>query len=153
MGTPYQQIQPAPAVVVPDFPSFPSDLALQPTVSGFSPPQVPPTRRKPRGDRSVTSSPYHPTRTSSLPVQSVSRKETGTCCQWVKEDGAVCGAHITLETVPQHLRTHDIENMAHNCLVSCRWLGCRLRGDKAKIKRESIARHVREIHLGSRRTL
>lgn len=146
---PHQQIQPTPAPVAAGFPTLPSDVTSRPTVSGFSP-QASPTRRKSRGNRFVINSPYPPTRTSSLPVQSVSRTETGAYCQWVGEDGTVCGGHITSATVSQHLTTHGVVNMTYNHLLSCRWLECQLRRD---MKRESIVRHVRERHLGCKRTL
>jgi hypothetical protein len=154
MDTPYRQIHPAPAGVVWSPSSIPSHLASQPAVSRFPLAQAPPTRRDSWGGPSVPSPPYHriPVRKSSLPVQSVSPKETVHTCQWMIDDGTPCGAQTTHTMVRQHLRsTHGVKDMARNDLMLCRWLGCRLRGDKVTMNRESILRHVRERHLDCRR--
>ena len=104
--------------------------------------------------RSVTSSPYQPNRTFSLPVRSVSPKETLIhTCQWTRDDGTICGAQIKGATVPQHLTTHGVKNMFSGSPLPCRWLGCRLRRDKYTMTRKSIVRHVRERHLGCKRPL
>ena len=92
--------------------------------------------------------------TFSLPVQSVSPKETLIHnCQWMKGDGTIYGAQIKGATVPQHLTTHGVKNMFSGSPLPCRWLGCRLRRDKYTVTRKSIVRHVRERHLGCKRPL
>ncbi|KAH0828982.1 hypothetical protein J3R83DRAFT_2416 [Lanmaoa asiatica] len=152
MGATYRQIQPAPANVTGSSSSINSDLALQPMVPRLFPQGMP--RQNPRGDRSVICSPHHPIRTLSSPVQAVSPKETSLhICQWTGNDDNICGAQITYASVPGHLTVHGVEHMAHNHRLPCRWSGCRLRRDKDMMKRESIVRHVREKHMGYRRTL
>ena len=100
---------------------------------------------------SVTSFHYHPIRTYSLPVQSVSPKETPHTCQWMRDNGTTCGALITGTIVSDHLVPHGVKDIARDYRVACRWLGCKLRGDKSTMKRESITRHVREKQLGCKR--
>ena len=154
MGTHYRQIRPPAGVVQSSF-SVPPDLAFQPMGSHSPSAQVPPIRRDSRGNHSVTSSPYRSIRTSSLPVQSISPNETETQpCQWMRDDGTPCGAPITgtVANISQHLTTHNVKNMKYDAPLSCRWLGCRLRGDKNTIRRESIVRHVREKHFGCKRS-
>lgn len=148
-----EQVPPAPTGVVQSSSSVPSALTFQNT-SYLPPAQVSSARRDSRWDRSVKSSPYHSTRTLSLPVQSVSHKEEVVqTCQWVGDDGTACGAQITPTSVPQHLITHGVKKLTHDHRLPCRWLGCRLKGDKGEMNRESIVRHVREKHMGCKRTL
>ena len=97
-------------------------------------------------------SPYHPRRTYSLPVQSVSPTDTMLhTCEWVKEDGTTCGVPITKSTVSEHLIIHGVQNKTHNHRLVCGWHGCRLRKGKGVMNRESIVRHIRERHLGYKR--
>ncbi|KAF8131944.1 hypothetical protein EV363DRAFT_1134491, partial [Boletus edulis] len=154
MGIPYQQIQSFPTSVVQSPSTVPPYLPLQPMVCRSPLTQVPPAHQNPQGNHSITSSHYHLVRTSSLPVQSASPQEVvlGTC-KWMKEDGTVCEARITSATVPEHLATHGIKKMTGNFRLECRWLECRLRGERKEMNRESIVRHVREKHLGRKRTL
>ncbi|KAF8420572.1 hypothetical protein L210DRAFT_3654825 [Boletus edulis BED1] len=134
--------------------NVPPYLPIQPTVSRSPPAQVPPTHRNSQGDHSITGSPYAPIRTSSLPVQSTLPQEVVMdTCKWMKVDGTVCEAQIASATVPEHLATHGIKKMTGNFRLECRWLECRLRGDRKEMKRESIVRHVREKHLRRKRTL
>lgn len=151
MVTPYRQIRPVPSSVVRHPSSIPSDSASRPMVSHFPRAQVLPIRRDSLGSPSFTGSPHHPApvRTFSLPVQSVSPKETVLhTCQWMRDDGTPCGAQITYTTVPQHLRSaHGIKNMARDDPIPCRWSRCRPRGVKDTMNRESLVRHVREKHL------
>ncbi|KAG6382128.1 hypothetical protein JVT61DRAFT_771 [Boletus reticuloceps] len=154
MGIPYQQIQSSPAGMV-QIPSTSLHICrTQPMVSRSPPAQVPLTHRNSQGNHSITSPPYRPIRTSSLPVQSASPKEMmiGTC-KWIGDDGAICGAQISWTTIPEHLAIHGIKKMTGNFRLQCRWLECRLRGDRKEMNRESIVRHVREKHLGRKRTL
>jgi len=179
MRIPHSQMQPAPASVVQSPSPIPSDLALQPPptrhpirtssfpIQSVSPKEMisptfqwvrdagiraPSSRRNSRRSNSVISSPHRPTRTSSAPVQPASPKEMALhICQWVGDDGMPCRAQITRADLSQHLAIHGVKGKAGDHRLSCRWLGCQLRGDRHTIKRESILRHVLEIHMGYRR--
>jgi hypothetical protein len=144
MDTSYRQIQHA---LAGSSSSVPSELVLQPVG-----PRSLPVPRNSRGRRSVTSSPYPAIRKPSFPVDSVSPKETVLhTCQWMKDDGTICGEQITGMTITDHLVIHGVTDMPHDRRLLCRWPGCQLRGNKPTVKRESIARHVREKHLGCKR--
>ncbi|KAG8220526.1 hypothetical protein J3R82DRAFT_3231 [Butyriboletus roseoflavus] len=149
--TPYEQILPVFAGLMPSFSSIPSNLAFQPMVPRSPIDRI--QRRNSRRGSSITNSPYPPTRTPSLPVPSSPEEAVSHTCQWMKADGTICGAPITWAGVPKHLTTHGVENMANICRVSCRWLGCRIKGNNDTMNRESIVRHVRKKHLGHRRSL
>lgn len=152
IGTPSEQVLPAFAGSTLKYSYVPSGLELQPMAP--RPPTDRVQRRNSRRDSSVTSSPYPPMRTSSLPVQATTFEETAPhICQWVKDDGTLCRGRITRETTSQHLVTHGVVNKRHDDRMRCRWFKCRIKGDKEEMKRESIVRHVREKHLGYRRTL
>ena len=69
-------------------------------------------------------------------------------CQWTRKDGTICGEQITLSTISHHLATHGVRHLSSESRLLCRWEGC-MKG----MKRESIVRHIRETHLGLRRTL
>ncbi|KAF9235358.1 hypothetical protein BU15DRAFT_78106 [Melanogaster broomeanus] len=72
-----------------------------------------------------------------------------TVCGWRLRDGSICGGPITKRTVPEHLAVHHgIKKIASYQLIACRW--CPDGSDL--IKRESIVRHVREVHLRLRRS-
>ncbi|KAF9222387.1 hypothetical protein BS17DRAFT_783637 [Gyrodon lividus] len=73
--------------------------------------------------------------------------ETPHECGWREEDGSICGKSISRTTVPQHLTVHQITDMASNVPIICRWC----RDGRKPIKRESIVRHMREVHLHVRR--
>ncbi|KAF8557835.1 hypothetical protein OG21DRAFT_130168 [Imleria badia] len=81
-----------------------------------------------------------------MPVGQMSRGSSRGC-EWISEDwSTTCGQTITEVTAPKHLAAHGIKNMRKDHIVRCRWQGCLVH-----IKRESIVRHVREAHLGSKR--
>ncbi|KIK34491.1 hypothetical protein CY34DRAFT_639388, partial [Suillus luteus UH-Slu-Lm8-n1] len=61
-------------------------------------------------------------------------------CMWVGPDGS-CNDQIRHCDFPSHLR--EVHGMTGQAIVTCRWHGC----NKA-LRRDSIWRHVREIHLG-----
>ena len=149
MDTLYQT-QPPSASVKRNSSSVLSHLAPQPMVSRPPLTQVPSTPRIPRTNRSFSNSSHRPTRTSPWPVSSTSSEQT---CQWRMADGTPCGTPISVTTVPEHLATHGIKNKGHSLPLKCEWLGCRLRKGQETMKRESIVRHVREVHLRFRRTL
>jgi hypothetical protein len=69
-------------------------------------------------------------------------------CGWRSEDDSECGGVVTRQTVSQHLAAwHGIRKKASHERITCRW--CPDGTDP--IKRESIARHLREVHLRLRR--
>lgn len=146
IGTPYERVF---AGLTPS--PIPSSLVFQPMVP---PPPIESVQRHDLNSWrarscSVASSPHPLIRTSSLPVQATSfGKTVKHFCEWVKDDGTLCAAHITRETISKHLIVHGIKLMPKNMPVRCRWFRCRIKGNKETMNRESIVRHVRETHLG-----
>lgn len=69
-----------------------------------------------------------------------------TRCQWQSQGSLVCGQEITGEAVPKHLALHGIRNMRRDLIAQCCWGEC-----GASITRQSITRHLREVHLGLKR--
>ncbi|KAF9222389.1 hypothetical protein BS17DRAFT_186348 [Gyrodon lividus] len=74
--------------------------------------------------------------------------ETPHRCQWREIDGSICGGNITRKTTSEHLVVHGIVKKASNIPIICRWCP----DGREPMKRESIVRHVREAHLGVKRT-
>lgn len=68
-------------------------------------------------------------------------------CEWT-ENGAICGHKITRANLPEHLSVHGIKNKSRNSPTTCHWAGCKKR---APMNRESIVRHIREVHLRLKR--
>ncbi|KIJ08783.1 hypothetical protein PAXINDRAFT_102444 [Paxillus involutus ATCC 200175] len=64
-------------------------------------------------------------------------------CGWRATDGSTCKGSITGVTIPEHLVQHGITDMAYSVRIQCRWCP----DGKKPIKRESIVRHVREVHM------
>ncbi|KAI6159412.1 hypothetical protein EDD17DRAFT_1612452 [Pisolithus thermaeus] len=72
------------------------------------------------------------------------------CCGWQDEDGNPCGVLVTHHNCAAHFaEAHDIRDMAANVEVPCRW--CPLSAEK-KVVRHNVLRHLREVHLGYRRS-
>ncbi|KAG9312293.1 hypothetical protein JVU11DRAFT_7599 [Chiua virens] len=69
-----------------------------------------------------------------------------TTCQWQYLGMPICGEDITRESVPAHLATHGIHKMHKDRVVQCCWQGC-----GSFVKRESMTRHCREVHLRLKR--
>ena len=69
-------------------------------------------------------------------------------CQWKDGDKPVCGKPIDYESTPEHLSKHGVEHMSRGIPTKCHWAGCRR---KKFMNRESIVRHVREVHLREKR--
>ncbi|KAF9232222.1 hypothetical protein BU15DRAFT_67657 [Melanogaster broomeanus] len=90
------------------------------------------TRNSPNGQAAT---PAHPPSTKNVYV-----------CEWRERDESICGERFTGETLPDHLADHGITNIASDKPTVCR--SCR---PGKKMKRESILRHVREVHLGLKR--
>ncbi|KAF9232220.1 hypothetical protein BU15DRAFT_67655 [Melanogaster broomeanus] len=67
-------------------------------------------------------------------------------CEWRENDGPICGKMFTTETLPVHLADHWHQRYASHEPTVCWW--CRA---VKTIKRESILRHVREVHLRLKR--
>ncbi|KAF9235357.1 hypothetical protein BU15DRAFT_64944 [Melanogaster broomeanus] len=64
-------------------------------------------------------------------------------CGWRGTDGSICGERVSRKTVPKHLAVHGITKMSYNMPVICRWCP----DGRVPMKRESIVRHFREVHL------
>ncbi|KAG2153247.1 hypothetical protein DEU56DRAFT_751847 [Suillus clintonianus] len=65
-----------------------------------------------------------------------------TVCLWDDGSGNHCGANINLSDLRIHLRTHGVKGPAKS-VVSCAWDDC----GRDPMKKESIIRHVKEVHL------
>lgn len=70
-----------------------------------------------------------------------------TLCHWVDKYGIICRQPITANLCAIHLASkHGVSKMAPHASISCCWC------DPPKtMKRDSIVRHVREIHLSEKR--
>ncbi|KAF8845890.1 hypothetical protein BDN67DRAFT_960512 [Paxillus ammoniavirescens] len=68
-------------------------------------------------------------------------------CGWRATDGSTCEGSITGATISEHLVQHGITDMAYSVRIECRWCP----DGKKPIKRESIVRHVREVHMRLKR--
>ncbi|KAG9312291.1 hypothetical protein JVU11DRAFT_7597 [Chiua virens] len=69
-----------------------------------------------------------------------------TVCQWQRLGFPTCGQAITRESLSEHLAHHGIYKMHKDIIVQCCWQGC-----GAFLKRQSVTRHCREVHLRVRR--
>ncbi|KAF9220215.1 hypothetical protein BS17DRAFT_787723 [Gyrodon lividus] len=70
-------------------------------------------------------------------------------CQWRREDNSVCKDVISRATCAEHLVfTHGIRNKISSLKVKCYWCP----DGAMPVKRESIVRHVREVHLRQKRS-
>ncbi|KAG2043831.1 hypothetical protein BDR03DRAFT_335455 [Suillus americanus] len=65
-----------------------------------------------------------------------------TICLWDSGFGIPCGAYINVSDLSKHLRMHGVNGPA-NSVISCAWGDC----GRAPMKRESVVRHVEEVHL------
>ncbi|KAI6094439.1 hypothetical protein EV401DRAFT_1294503 [Pisolithus croceorrhizus] len=63
-------------------------------------------------------------------------------CGWVKEDGTRCNIHITYDCAGHLATAHNIRQQGRRLKVLCCW--CDL---PRPIRRSSMLRHVREVHL------
>ncbi|KAG9312316.1 hypothetical protein JVU11DRAFT_7630 [Chiua virens] len=122
--------------------SIQSGLELRSAVPSHSAAYAQPACRDPQESSYPTGT--HAIPTSSPSLSGISPRET--VCQWVVGDGILCERWVTYKDVPDHLATHGVIKLPHDHLVSCKWSGC-----GQTMKRESIARHVRERHLGYNR--
>lgn len=79
------------------------------------------------------------------PPASLSDTEKGDICRW-KDEGttASCRKRVTNSNLVEHLASHGIKNMASHVEVSCGVCG-------KVVKRESMLRHYRELHLKQKR--
>ncbi|KAI5997426.1 hypothetical protein EDD15DRAFT_2245655, partial [Pisolithus albus] len=81
---------------------------------------------------------------NSLPMAYQSRGHT-VSCGWKNDNGIVCGDLVTSDNLANHFATlHGIKNMASSVKIDCRWCPPSLR---KQVKRESMLRHLREVHL------
>ena len=88
--------------------------------------------------------------TANLPFgqQFIASEGPACLCEWQDENGVICGGIVTHANLPGHLSAHGIKNMRRDRLTKCKWAGC----TKKPMNRESIARHVREVHMHLKRT-
>ncbi|KAI5992908.1 hypothetical protein EDD15DRAFT_2268301 [Pisolithus albus] len=81
---------------------------------------------------------------NSLPMAYQSRGHT-VSCGWKNDNGMACGDLVTSDNLANHFATlHGIKNMASSVKIDCRWCPPSLR---KQVKRESMLRHLREVHL------
>ena len=70
----------------------------------------------------------------------------GMWCCWVNEDGSICRESISYDCATHLATAHGISKTASRTRVACRWCS-----PPKQMKRESIVRHVREVHLRRKR--
>ncbi|KAH0828981.1 hypothetical protein J3R83DRAFT_2415 [Lanmaoa asiatica] len=99
-------------------------------------------------DHNAAQSPAY-TATPPFEQQSTPFEGSVYCCQWKDGDGTICEEVITHGSLPGHLSKHGIKNMPRDRDTNCNWVGCRR---KKPINRESIVRHIREVHLRVKRS-
>ncbi|KAF8420575.1 hypothetical protein L210DRAFT_3654828 [Boletus edulis BED1] len=85
---------------------------------------------------------------SPLYTSTLTLEELGWLCGWKNEDGTLCDEIFTRASLPMHLAKHGIKNKSRTSPTKCRWLGCKAR---KPMNRESIVRHIREVHMHLRR--
>jgi len=117
----------------------------------FDPTLHPPHRQAPDGGTRNYHIPSTPGIQAMVPLSSDMVLHTH-ICEWINGDGSICMEPISRSTISGHLITHGITKMGHGCRLSCMWRGCRLRGGKPRLTRESILRHIREKHLQHKRS-
>ncbi|KAF8557895.1 hypothetical protein OG21DRAFT_137089 [Imleria badia] len=86
--------------------------------------------------------------TAPLPFVEQSIEPTYSC-QWVREYGTLCEDKLTPVNLPMHLSKHGIHNLTRNHPTRCNWVGCKT---KKTMNRESIVRHIREVHMRLKRS-
>ncbi|KAI6125576.1 hypothetical protein EDD16DRAFT_423050 [Pisolithus croceorrhizus] len=88
----------------------------------------------------------HPRAGSSMsaPAAYVAHDRTAPkLCGWRDVSGGTCNIPVTYDNMPHHLRTfHGIEGIAANVEIECRWCS-----PPKTLKRKSMVRHCREVHL------
>lgn len=66
-------------------------------------------------------------------------------CGWKDNDGTACDGPVMSDNLANHFATlHGIKNMASGVKIDCRWCPSSL---QKQVKRESLLRHLREVHL------
>ncbi|KAG2108930.1 uncharacterized protein F5147DRAFT_693331 [Suillus discolor] len=74
--------------------------------------------------------------------------ESPTQCLWNDSQGQCSFTADTVTTVMKHISSHHLREHQHSdCQVRCRCRGCLLR---RTIRRDTILRHIREIHYGDK---
>ncbi|KAG0695908.1 hypothetical protein DFH29DRAFT_953521 [Suillus ampliporus] len=54
----------------------------------------------------------------------------------------MCGTYINVSDLSKHLRTHGVQGSG-DLVMPCAWDGCA----RTPMKRQSVVRHVEEVHL------
>lgn len=65
-----------------------------------------------------------------------------TFCLWDIGGGIPCSAYISVLDLSTHLRMHGVKGPG-DLVIHCAWDGCA----RAPMKRESVIRHIEEVHL------
>ncbi|KAG2346525.1 hypothetical protein BDR05DRAFT_959451 [Suillus weaverae] len=74
--------------------------------------------------------------------------QSPTHCLWNDSQGQCSFTADTLTTVMKHISSHHLREHQHpDCQVQCRCRGCLL---PRTIRRDTILRHIREIHYGDK---
>ncbi|KAG1745737.1 hypothetical protein EDB19DRAFT_1692436 [Suillus lakei] len=83
-----------------------------------------------------------------LPFNNFDVSESQTQCLWNDSQGQCGFIADTVTTVLRHISLHHLrEHQQPDCQVQCRCRGCLLR---RTIRRDTILRHIREIHYGDK---
>ncbi|KAG1891775.1 uncharacterized protein F5891DRAFT_681149 [Suillus fuscotomentosus] len=65
-----------------------------------------------------------------------------TICLWDVGGGIPCGACISVLDLSKHVRMHGVKGPG-DLEIQCTWDGCA----RSPMKRESIVRHIEEVHV------
>lgn len=65
-----------------------------------------------------------------------------TFCLWDIGGGIPCGAYISVSDLSKHMRVHGVRGPGY-LPIQCVWDGC----TRAPVKRESVVRHIEEVHV------
>ncbi|KAG2152723.1 hypothetical protein DEU56DRAFT_775615 [Suillus clintonianus] len=83
-----------------------------------------------------------------LPTNNFDASEPQIQCLWNDTQGQCGFTADTVTTVLKHISSHHLcEHQEHDSQVQCRCRGCLLR---RTIRRDTILRHIREIHYGDK---
>lgn len=66
----------------------------------------------------------------------------GLTCLWNIGGGVPCSAYISVLDLSKHMRMHGVKGPG-DLEIQCAWDGCA----RAPMKRESVVRHIEEVHV------
>ncbi|KAG2049260.1 hypothetical protein BDR06DRAFT_961804 [Suillus hirtellus] len=87
---------------------------------------------------------------STVPRRNSHSHQTGTrtaSCHWLVGDNMTCGFEGPLDALRTHIVGCHLQVSRGEARVLCHWQGC---GSARSIRRDSLLRHIREVHLGTR---